>query len=71
MLSHFDEQSVEDFLRSYHRLGTGHRVENSEPSRRILDAVLAEASQGPARTVIATPVQRYKRLMDMPELLDF
>ena len=49
VLSHFDEQSVEDFLRSYHRLRTGHRVENAEPSRRILDAVLAEASQGPAR----------------------
>ena len=52
-LSHFDERSVEDFLANHQRLRTGHRVENIEPSRRILDAVVAELSDAPARKAVA------------------
>lgn len=47
-LSNFDQETTEEFLASYDKMRTGRRIKNSEPSRRILEVVLAEAGDRPA-----------------------
>jgi len=48
LLCDFDDEIVNSFFSSYSSLRGGHRLENIEPSRRILETLLADFGNDPA-----------------------